>query len=451
MLKVCKEELCVKDNRFNMTFERFRLKQSEVFSALLITVLGSGLSKLILVGVTFYCTNSLSKEGFGELSFIRNTLQMILCLCVANFVNLCTKYVAELFTQKESGSKLFLLFLFSLSICVCFSIIINIIPDDQLLKFIHSANLIPFFRILGLLLPLFMLQPLIEGVLRGLKKFKLIGLLQVSTSIFFAFCVICGTYFFSTKGAIVGVLLYYTLYSLISLFLLSRNVNIIASIRKYSKNAYKEISTLYKIIFPVFLLSFIDAPVNWWAQVYMSKLEGMESIASMTVILQVRNIMLLIPTYYFSTLTTFVARQNAEGCLISYYSKFNKSIKCLLLFSVFGVFLLQLLEQPILGLFGGEYKNEFFPYLISNLAIPFLIIGNLLKIDLVVREFQGFLLFVSTISSALFILSLYSLTYLGYSSVVAYFFGQLVQVLVITVMCAYVYVKGFLSCKYGKK
>lgn len=433
-----------------MILKRYRLNQSEVFSALLITVLGSGLSKLILVGVTFYCTNSLSKEGFGELSFIRNTLQMILCLCVANFINLCTKYVAELFTQKRSGSRLFLLFLFSLSICVLFSIIINIVPDNQLLKLVHSDNLIPFFRILGLLLPLFMLQPLIEGVFRGLKKFKLIGLLQISTSIFFAICVICGIYFFSTKGAIIGVLVYYALYSLISLFILSRYINILTSIRKYSKGAYSEIPTLYKVILPVFLLSFIDAPVNWWAQVYMSNLEGMESIASMTVILQIRNIMLLIPTYYFSTLTTFVARQNAEGNLISYYSKFNKSIRYLLLFSILGVFSLQLLEQPILGLFGGEYKNDFFPYLISNLAIPFLIIGNLLKIDLVVREYQRFLLFVSAVSSALFIVTLYYLTYIGYTSVIAYFSGQLVQVLVITIMCAYVYTKGFLNNKISK-
>lgn len=422
-----------------------KIKKSEVFSALLITILGSGLSKLILVIVTFYCTNSLTKEGFGELSFVRNTLQMILCLCVANFINLCTKYVAELYTQHRSGSKLLLLFLFSLTVCSIFSIVMNVLPEDSILLLIHSKNLIPYFRILGLLLPLFMLQPLIEGVLRGLKKFKTISLLQISSSLFFVLFVISGIHFYSTNGAIIGVFLYYAFYSFICLLVLSKQINIISSIRKYYSGIHHEFPTVYKIILPVFLLSFIDAPINWWAQVYMSKLDGMVSIASMTVILQVRNIMLLVPTYYFNTLTTFVARQNADGNKISYYSKFNKSIKYLLIFSILGFCLLQLLDQFILGLFGEGYKNESVAYMISNFAIPFLIIGNLLKIDLVVREFQGFLLSVSIISSALFIFTLYFLVDMGYSSVIAYFVGQFIQVLVIVLMCACVYIRGYLS------
>lgn len=431
-----------------MIFEKYRLKKSEVFSALLVTVLGSGLSKLILVAVTFYCTNMLSKEGFGELSFVRNTLQMILCLCVANFINLCTKYVAELFTQSRSGSKLLLLFLFSLSVCVLFSILINVLSDHQILLFVHSVNLIPFFKVIGLLLPLFMLQPLIEGVFRGLKDFKIVGFLQITTSLFFVLFVVLGIKLFSTKGAIIGVLLYYTFYSLISLFVLSKKINILSSIRKYYKGIYNEFSTLYKVILPVFLLSFIDAPINWWAQVYMSKIEGMESIASMTVILQVRNVVLLLPTYYFSTLTTFVARQNAESNHVAYYSKFNKSIKLLLLFSIGGVLLLQFFDQFILKLFGSEYANELWAYLISNLAIPFLVIANLLKVDLVVREFQRFLLLSSIVSSLMFIFTLYFLVHLGYSTVVSYFVGQFVQVIIIFTMCASVYIRGFLKFKH---
>ena len=423
------------------------MKKSEVFSALLVTVLGSGLSKLILVGVTFYCTNMLSKEGFGELSFVRNTLQMILCLCVANFINLCTKYVAELFTQQRSGSKLLLLFFFSLSICVLFSILMNVLSDSQILSFVHSVNLIYFFRVIGLLLPLFMLQPLIEGVFRGLKEFKTIGVLQVLTSLFFVLCVILGIKISSTKGAIIGVLLYYAFYSIVSLLVLSRKINIFSSIRKYYNGIYKEFSTLYKVILPVFLLSFIDAPINWWAQVYMSRIEGMESIASMTVILQIRNMVLLLPTYYFSTLTTFVARQNAEGNQIAYYSKFNKSIRLLLLFSISGVLLLQIFDHFILNLFGTEYTNEIWGYFISNLAIPFLVIANLLKVDLVVREFQRFLLLSSLISSAMFIFTLYFFVYIGYSTVDSYFIGQFVQVIIILIMCASIYVQGFLEFK----
>ena len=83
-------------NMFNLQqkSQRFQnwLKGSSLINSFFVTLLGSGMSKFILVAATFYCTNMLTKAEFGEFSFVRNTLAMILTICANNFSSLCTKF-----------------------------------------------------------------------------------------------------------------------------------------------------------------------------------------------------------------------------------------------------------------------------------------------------------------------------------------------------------------------
>ena len=70
---------------------KHHIEKSNLFKGFIVTILGSGSSKIILVLATFICSNLLGKMEFGELSFVRNTLNMILCICALNFSALCTK------------------------------------------------------------------------------------------------------------------------------------------------------------------------------------------------------------------------------------------------------------------------------------------------------------------------------------------------------------------------
>ena len=94
----------------------------------------------------------------------------------------------------------------------------------------------------------------------------------------------------------------------------------------------------------------------------------------------------------------------------------------------------QIFSKQILGLYGAAYADDSFPFFIANLAIPFLLVGNLLKIDLIIHEHQRLMLIVSIISSVVFMGCMLLLIHLGIESVVAYFGGQLAQVLIIYLM-----------------
>lgn len=405
--------------------------KSPFFRAFISTILGSGFSKLIMIAVTFYCTHVLSKEYFGAFSFVRNTLNMILCMCVANYINLCTKFTVEAQTQRNSRARLLILYIFSLSVCVVVGLGLNFAPSNSLINITGRSDLLFSFRLIGLLLPLFMLQPLNEGILRGLKKFKVIGVVQVSTSILFFLCVAVGIRLNNYIGGIYGMLLYYAIYSVITICVVSHYVSICKVIKSHIGEIRSELPVINRMILPVFILSFIEAPLNWWAQVIMAKNAGMVAISTMTAILQIRNFVIILPSYYFNTFTSFATSLNTQHNYKAYYNKFSKSIIVFVIASLLMFVVLQIFSRQILGLYGAAYAEDSFPFFIANLSIPFLLVGNLLKIDLIIHEHQRLMLVVSILSSVAFIGCMLLLMHMEIDSVVAYFGGQLAQFLVV--------------------
>ena len=177
---------------FSIKEIKHRINNSKLIKGFVVTILGSGASKIILVLATFICSNMLGKMEFGELSFVRNTLNMILCICALNFSALCTKFTTEAKTSVASLHRLFLLFIFSLVVCFVIGLLLIITPEGKLLELLSTMTIVKFFKIIGVLLPLFMLQPLVEGVLRGLKKFDIIGILQTLSSFFYLVVIFLG-------------------------------------------------------------------------------------------------------------------------------------------------------------------------------------------------------------------------------------------------------------------
>lgn len=223
-----------------------------------ITLLGSGTSKAILMLATFLFTHLLSKEDFGSFSFIRNTLNIIFCISALNFVGLVTKFTAEAQYKNESKARLVLLFLFSLFICAFIGIGLLVLPESTLNSIIGINSLNGYFRAVGLLLPMFMLQPLIEGVFRGMKMFKLIGILQTFTAILFVILVCVGACWYGVDGAVFGLLTYYFVYALISTLICFRKLPIKRTLSKLTMASLKsQLGILWLMVLPVFVLSLL--------------------------------------------------------------------------------------------------------------------------------------------------------------------------------------------------
>lgn len=401
-----------------------RFSGSKLFKGFAATILGSGASKIILVFATFICSNFLGKTEFGELSFVRNTLNMILCICALNFTTLCTKYTTEAKTSKESFQRLALLFLFSILVCTVVGVFLLCAPQAFLLKVFSTETIVKFFKIVGILIPLFILQPLIEGVLRGLKLFKLIGFLQTGTSVFYLLVVYAGISWKGLDGALIGVMLYYGVYSIVSVVALIRNISVHDQLLRL-EGLWAERSSIKTMILPIFLMSFIDAPVMWISQVLLSKADSMAAVGSMTAILQIRNLAMLIPSYFTSTYIAFAGDLNAQKDYSAYYGQFSKIEKMyliigLLLFAIFSLF-----ARPILFLYGRDFVSDWPVMILSNAAIPITMLIGLYRIDLLLKEHQQALLYISIIWNAVWLVSQYLMMISGMEALYTFFGSQL--------------------------
>lgn len=409
-------------------FQRFqnRLKESSLINSFFVTLLGSGMSKFILVAATFYCTNMLTKAEFGEFSFVRNTLAMILTICANNFSSLCTKFATEAKTSTASVQRLFLLFVFSLIMCSLAGVMLEVLPAQMLQNLLGSEGTIDYFRVCGLLMPVFMLQPLIEGVLRGLMKFKLIGYIQVATSVLYVIVIAVGIEMRGAYGAIMALYLYYAVYSLICLYYIVKFAPLHKVLRA-SKGFLSQHKSLYKIILPVFFLSFIEAPIFWLLQVLLTKHATVEAVAGMTVMKQLRNFAVLIPTYFFTTFLAFAGRMNAEKRYEEYFNKFDRFLRVFALVGIGIGFLLSVSGKGVLWLYSPDYVSDWLSLCISNICIPLAMTNTLLKQELLLQEHQRYMMVVSIITAFSWIGAYYALYTFGMEPLVCFFVGETIS------------------------
>lgn len=421
-----------------------KLHKSPLARGFGITLLGSGISKVVLMLATFIFTHILSKEDFGSFSFIRNTLNIILCICALNYVGILTKFTAELEYKKESNVRIILVFSFSLVICLIIGLTLMLLPTNVMNNILGEPSLNLYFRIVGLLLPIFMLQPLIEGVLRGYKKFKIIGTLQVATSILFIIAVVIGTYISGLNGAIIGIMLYYFMYAISSVYILIKTSKLIDIFKCINwHDIKKELKILWTMVVPIFILSFIEAPVNWWLQVLMSKYDSIGSIGSMSAILQIRNLLIIIPNYFFSTFTTFQATLNAQGKHYKYFNNLTIMFFVCLAIGIIGTILMSVLGNFLLGLYGSAYTKDLPAFYIAMSTFPLLITISLMKTNMLIMEHQKILLIISIISSILQLATMYILLPKGENPVSAYFWSQITYCIITFIACS-------ICCIYDK-
>ena len=403
-----------------------RIRQSRLFRGFIATLLGSGASKVILIAATFLFTHLMTKMEFGEFSFVRNTLNTILCMSALNFTTLCTKFTVEANNESPYGyARLFQVFRFSLIICLTIGALLLITPTSILDRLFTSHRIAFSFKIIGLLLPIFILQPLIEGIMRGVEDFKLIGILQTITACLFVAFVFVGYKLGAITGAVIGVVVYYLVYAIISYIILARRYSdILVHIQQTDRNA--ERSVIRTMIVPIFLMSFFEAPVLWLAQVLLSHYGTMESVGSMTAIMQLRNLAILIPGYFASTFLTYASEFNAKGDYPGYFDQFQKYLWLFLGLGVIVFIIFSATSKPLLSLYGSAYVSDWPAMVIASLGIPVFMLLAILRIDLIVQEHQKSLFYISVVWNLLWLACLFVLLKLKCPPLPAFFISQLV-------------------------
>lgn len=425
--------------KINTTIAKY--KTSSIFRGFVATLIGSGASKILFVAVTFVGSNMLGKEQFGELSFVRNTLDMFLCVCALNYSSLCTKLTTEAYKQDSAIHKLVLVFLFTFCLCIVCGLLLLVAPKNIMNNLFSTSMVVAFFRVAGILFPIFILQPLLEGILRGLQKFKLIGYLQTVSSLIYLIAMFLGIRIGGLMGAFYAVVIYYVCYSFICLSFLCKSIDVLSQIKRIH-GFLAERQSIYKLILPVFLMSFIDAPSYWIAQVILSNYGGIESVGSMVAIMQLTNLAILIPNYFSNTFIAFAGEYNAQKQYDLYYAKFDQFGKLFMMLGFSVTVVLSVISPFVLRLYGSDFVSDWPALIYGSLCIPILMLLSLYKIDLILREHQQMLLYIAIVWNGVWLLSLIALLKIGVAPINSFFISRAIGAFVYVALVWSDYSKG---------
>lgn len=415
--------------------------QSSILRGFVTTLIGSGGSRVILALSSIIVARTLSEVDFGLYSFVRSTLEMILCICALNFSSLCTKFTTDARQSDKGLHQLGLLFLCSCLICLIVGLLIIFLPENILIHVFVSQNIIKLFQNFGLFLPLFFVAPLIEGVLRGLLKFKLIGVLQTLSAVLFLIAIIIGLHVYEFKGALYAIIFYYFIRSILFIvpILLRPDVK---TVFFRLKGFFKEARSIKNIVLPMFLLSFVEAPAFWLAQLILTDNGGFKLVASMTVVMQIRNLILIIPSYFFGTFMAFASKMNSEKKYSDYFNKFDILLRYILGASLILMIILFPLAKPLLGIFGREYYSATIAYYLGVAFIPMYMIMSLFRQHLVIYNRERTMLYLSILWNIIWLgLLISSINFTSINPLFSFFLCQDISLVMYCVALLYFYLK----------
>jgi len=323
------------------------------------SVLGTSLSKLLVLLASFVLVRSLGKASFGEYGILCASMTMVSasigsCLGIA-----ATRYVSIVRCSEDgrlggivSAITMASVYIGSLGCIVAF-ILAPYIANNLL----NAPHLLGGVRLMSILLVLNLLSVTQSGVLAGLEAFRVIAKVDVIFGVASLIVISIGSYLSGLNGAIWGLLLSSLLLCLLNYIEISkriphRGISCDAAIFK------KEWIKLLRYCLPLFLSSLMVAPVLWFGKSKLSYLaDGYSMIAELSAAEAWRMSICAVCGLVSRSSFPVLAHLYASGQL----PKFRK---ILLLVSVVNTFIviaavsvLWILMDWIVGLYGREFTG----------------------------------------------------------------------------------------------
>lgn len=395
---------------------------NDLIQGSLITIVGNGISRALLLIGTLFASNILGVEKFGQLSITRSTINVILVVAGLNLGSIITKSIAKY--KNIDDDKLARQvtvnygFIFVLSTLLS---ALTFIFSDQLSFYIGgTTRLSNDFKLSSIIIIFSIIYSLNESIFRGFEKYKQLGIYQIITSGLFCVSIGLGAHFNGVTGALYGILIYSFSYASLSLFFIyqfSSGMKVGLITFKNLKMEYEEIKNM---TLPIFISSIIEAPVFWLTQLILIKNAGISANGILNALLQTRNLVLIIPGYISLVVLPILSRNHNNKEV--YKKKFKQALKINILISIICIVPLISFPKIFLGIYGKGFLGSFnfFDSLLCYTTIPIIIVGNLYQQQFIVKDKGWLSCRVSVIWSSFFLLSTYvfchvlSLAVLGY-------------------------------------
>lgn len=324
-------------------------------------MLGSTISKLLVFFATVIVVRILGKEGYGQLSIVRSSIQMFIELSAFGMGTTATKYIAQYRSSNpDKATNVYVVAnTFALFMSISASILIFVISPYISEHMLNAPNTINDIRLGAIILFFSLMDGVQKETLAGFEDFQRIAYSSLFVGIIEFVLLSTGALLFGVKGAICGyglsycIALFYNSYY-IQKHIKALGVDLFDTISKIKVNDYK---IIYQFSLPIALTSWINMPCLWYVKTYLVNRCGFEEMATYDVSDQWRSQVLFIPAILSKVILPMLSNSVANSDKYSTI-KTLKINMCMNGGVTFGIAMILAIFSPyILKLYGPEYST----------------------------------------------------------------------------------------------
>lgn len=271
-----------------------RLLKKPIFRSVVWNVAGGVIHKCSLFIAITLAGRLLGQKSFGELGYVRSTINSFTSLAGFGTGSALTKFISEFQEKDAKSTASFLLFGLSFVSILALSIAIAIFFCASLIAGqVGKIELTSKLQIGCLLVIGISLTSALFGALAGFKEFLKTAIAQMVTGVIALPLILTATYYYQVEGAIVGLFLAAMIQNALmawGLYSICRQRQLKFSFREMPKTA----RTMLCFSLPLVLSGLMIGPMNWLADSIFAKSE--EGLAELGVYFAALQINLMIQT-----------------------------------------------------------------------------------------------------------------------------------------------------------
>jgi len=319
-------------------------------------LLGNIVGRFTMFVTNIIAARFLSQEMFGQFMMIRNTMSMLESIVNGSIGSPMIKRIAESSHQKKDlNSVINAIFFINLTIIFLVSILLFIFtPWIIETYFLGKSHLITAFYIGILLFAGTILSSLLQSILIGLEKYKIIAFSSFITSLLSLPIIIFLIYNFNLNGVIFGVSCYFIIDFIVK-YIQFKKLPITNIFKQNKPQILFEIKNLLNsskyLLFSTIIISF----TFWYARILIiNKTNHFENIAIFDAAFQWLSIIMIITGATTSValpmMSKVINQNNNDEKKVFYINLFVN-----LFISIFIMVLFVVFSQNIMALYGENY------------------------------------------------------------------------------------------------
>lgn len=403
---------------YNRILNSFSETTKRILKGSFWSLLGSVLSKFLVLLSTILVSRLLGKETYGQLGIIRTTIQLFLAFSAFGIGTTASKYIAEYRnTNKYETSKIYLISnIFALTMATIISLIVILLAPIIATKSFQSPELTDEIRIAGFILFFSTLNGAQTGTLAGFEDFKSIAKASVVSGVAEIILVVTGSILGGLKGTLLGFGFAYFIAWMYYSYCISKHFHWITNNLKCILKSLKlqDFAIIYKFSLPIAISSILSIPAIWWTKTYLVRNCGFGAMASYTVAEQWRTQLLFIPSAISQVMLPILSSMNYTGNQKDKVNAIKINLIINISISLILCLVILLVGKYIVKAYGSDYNNTMPLYILAITGV-IISITNVLGSVIISHNKAWQVLYINLIwGVSLVFLSIYFIS-LGYS------------------------------------